>query len=88
MLRSPCLPRSPRLPSSASCEALFCPPCPMSLNFAMAPAACLPAEAYEPEYEHSVMYCQEYRPSDLRLADNGARGSRPAADAWQPDAMA
>ena len=45
------------------------------------PLACLPAEAYEPEYEHSVMYCQEYRPSDLRMADNGAWGGREKAAA-------
>lgn len=31
----------------------------------------LPAEAYEPEYEHSIMYVQEYRPSDMLQADNG-----------------
>lgn len=41
-----------------------------------------PAEAYEPEYEHSIMYVQEYRPSDLLQADNGegprrALGVRP-----------
>lgn len=31
----------------------------------------MPAEAYEPEYEHSIMYVQEYRPSDLLEGDNG-----------------
>lgn len=31
----------------------------------------MPAEAYEPEYEHSIMYVQEYRPSDMLQADNG-----------------
>lgn len=38
-----------------------------------APMMCLDdsTEAYEPEYAHSVMYVEEYRPSDLLLADNG-----------------
>ena len=36
------------------------------------PATLAPhAEAYEPEYEHCVMYCAEYRPSDLLEADDG-----------------
>ena len=34
------------------------------------------AEAYEPEYEHSIMYVQEYRPSDLLEADNGEGGGQ------------
>lgn len=34
----------------------------------------LVAEAYEPEYEHNLMYVAEYRPSDLLAADNGGCG--------------
>lgn len=37
------------------------------------PMLCLDdsTEAYEPDYEHSIVYVQEYRPSDLLQADNG-----------------
>ncbi|KAI7841131.1 hypothetical protein COHA_005101 [Chlorella ohadii] len=37
------------------------------------PMMCLDdsTEAYEPEYEHNLMYVAEYRPSDLLAADNG-----------------
>ena len=46
---------------------------PTNLPLSLPPLS-LPAEAYEPEYEHNLMYVAEYRPSDLLAADNGGWG--------------